>query len=139
VESAIWSRASHLPDWTAKMRGNTIRGSILDGLGCYSHPAMAAEKSIRYGVQGGNGSTFARKRWKLPPPLFLPSLEPLLRPSSLEPRSCTSELLLRPPSFEPPPRRVSPARPRCLIRPARPCHLGEGLDAAPPGPPSLTA
>jgi hypothetical protein len=49
--------APDLPDWTAKTCCSSVWGSILVP-GCYSCLAITAEKSICYGVWGGNGSTF---------------------------------------------------------------------------------
>jgi hypothetical protein len=65
--------APDLPDWTAKTCCSSVWGSILVP-GCYSCLAITAEKSIRYGVWGWQWLYLHARRWKLPPPLFLPSL-----------------------------------------------------------------
>jgi hypothetical protein len=100
---------------------SAVRGSILDGSGCYSRPIIIAEKFIRYRVWGGNGSTFT------PDGGNCCLLSSCRRSShcfvrqSLEPR--TSELLLCPP-----PRRLGRRRSPCPT-PCRPA-----LAASPPSP-----
>jgi hypothetical protein len=68
VESAIWSRHQIC------RTGQRKRAAVLFGEAFSSPVAITAEKSIRYGVWGWQWLHLHARRWKLPPPLFLPSL-----------------------------------------------------------------